>query len=162
MHTSADLISKFKEHLAVLHRSPGTISCYADEIGRFLKGNVDIKLVTNRLLEDYISGLYAYRDKAEKPYSINTICSKALILGISGSDIFSAQDCMIFLKILVYLLTVALFLPTCCSTQILIATLFIYDCAKNYQPKNTPIDFQQNYLKINLCVLPGSAVNSVL
>lgn len=73
-----DLLFRFKEHLAVLNRSPATIEAYTDHVKGFLESiDVgDIKKVTREVIEDYIAGLYSYRTKENKPYRTNTIILK--------------------------------------------------------------------------------------
>lgn len=69
---------KFKEHLAVLNRSPATIKSYGDHLKRFFDAieQSDMKQVTPVVIEDYITALYDYKTKDGKPYSSSTICTK--------------------------------------------------------------------------------------
>ena len=73
-----DLLFRFKEHLAVLNRSPATIEAYTDHVRGFLESidKEDVRQVTRKVIEDYIAGLYSYRTKENKPYQINTIILK--------------------------------------------------------------------------------------
>lgn len=73
-----DLLFKFKEHLAVLNRSGATIDSYTDHVRLFLEAfnTDDIKKATRGVIEDYIAGLYDYRSKDNKPYTVNTIILK--------------------------------------------------------------------------------------
>jgi integrase/recombinase XerD len=78
MDNTNDLVFKFKEHLAVLNRSPATIKSYTDHLKGFLAAikETDMKKVTRSMIESYISELYDYRTIEGKPYSIGTICIK--------------------------------------------------------------------------------------
>ncbi len=72
------LLQKFTEHLAVLNRSPATIEAYLMHTELFLK-SVNVKSIiqiTTTMIESYIAGLYQYRNKQGKPYSIGTISFK--------------------------------------------------------------------------------------
>ena len=73
-----DLLFRFKEHLAVLNRSPATIETYTDHVRGFLDtlDGDDIRKVTREVIKEYIAGLYDYRTKDDKPYRINTIILK--------------------------------------------------------------------------------------
>ena len=73
-----DLLFRFKEHLAVLNRSPATIEAYTDHVRGFLDtlDGDDIRKVTSEVIKDYIAGLYEYRTKENNPYRINTIILK--------------------------------------------------------------------------------------
>lgn len=67
----------FKEHLAVLNRSPATIKSYSGHILLYLEGlEKDIKAVTRTDMETYIARLYDYRTGDGQPYSTGTICMK--------------------------------------------------------------------------------------
>lgn len=75
MHT--EHLYNFKEHLAVLNRTPATIKDYSGHVRIFLEGLAkDIKAVTRGDLEAYIAGLYDHRTEKEKPYSTGTIMIK--------------------------------------------------------------------------------------
>ena len=75
MHT--ELLYNFKEHLAVLGRTPATIDDYSGHVRIFLEGlSRDIKAVTRSDMEAYIAGLYEYRTREGRPYSTNTIIIK--------------------------------------------------------------------------------------
>ena len=78
MNKISDLLFKFKEHLAVLNRSPATIETYTDHVRGFLEriDGDDIRKITREVIEEYIAGLYSYRTKENKPYRINTIILK--------------------------------------------------------------------------------------
>jgi integrase/recombinase XerD len=79
MHT--ELLYSFKEHLAVLGRSPGTIRHYGDQVRLYLAGlDRDIRAVTRAELEAYIAGLHTYRAEDGRPYTIGTICMKVRAL----------------------------------------------------------------------------------
>ncbi len=73
-----DLLFKFTEHLTVLNRSPETIKSYVFYAEHFLQ-SIDvknIKQITTTMIENYIAGLYDYRNDQNKPYSIGTISLK--------------------------------------------------------------------------------------
>ncbi|MCP4720998.1 MAG: tyrosine-type recombinase/integrase, partial [Desulfobacteraceae bacterium] len=72
------LLFKFTEHLTVLNRSPDTIKSYISYAKHFLKSIdvKDIKQITTPMIENYIAGLYDYRNNKNKPYSIGTISLK--------------------------------------------------------------------------------------
>ena len=76
MEDTNEYLFKFKEHLAVLNRSPATIKAYMEHTKAFVKSMDDIKQTTRRNIEDYIAGLYDYRSIEGKPYKIGTICVK--------------------------------------------------------------------------------------
>jgi len=76
MEDTNEYLFKFKQHLAVLNRSPATIEAYTDHTRAFLKSAGDIKQITRRHIEDYIANLYDYKTIAGKPYKIGTICLK--------------------------------------------------------------------------------------
>jgi len=76
MEDTNEYLFKFKQHLAVLNRSPATIEAYTDHTRAFLKSADDIKQITRRHIEDYIANLYDYKTIAGKPYKIGTICVK--------------------------------------------------------------------------------------
>lgn len=78
MHTTEELLFKFKEHLKVLNRSPATIEAYLMHVQSFLKSvdAPDIMRITRSIIETYIAGLYDYRTTDNKPYGIATICLK--------------------------------------------------------------------------------------
>lgn len=76
MEDNNDYLFRFKEHLAVLNRSPATIEAYTDHTKAFLKSVDDIKQITRRHIEDYIAGLYDYKTVYDKPYKTGTICVK--------------------------------------------------------------------------------------
>ncbi len=78
MHTTEELLFKFKEHLKVLNRSPATIEAYLMHVQFFLKSTdvPDIMRITRNTIENYIAGLYDYKTHDGKRYSISTICLK--------------------------------------------------------------------------------------
>jgi len=76
MEDNNDYLFRFKEHLAVLNRSPATIEAYTDHTKAFLKSAGDIKQITRRDIEDYIANLYDYKTIEGRPYKIGTICVK--------------------------------------------------------------------------------------
>ena len=76
MEDTNELLFKFKEHLAVLNRSPATIKLYMEQTKAFLNSVNDIKQMTRRNIEDYIAGLYDYKTIEGRPYKISTICLK--------------------------------------------------------------------------------------
>jgi len=76
MEDTNEYLFKFKEHLAVLNRSPATIKAYMEHTKAFVKSMDDIKQTTRRNIEEYIAGLYDYRSIEGKPYKIGTICVK--------------------------------------------------------------------------------------
>lgn len=79
MHT--ELLYSFKEHLAVLQRSPGTIKGYGDQARLYLAGlDRDIRAVTRAEMEAHIAGLSAYRAEDGRQYTIGTICMKVRAL----------------------------------------------------------------------------------
>jgi integrase/recombinase XerD len=79
MHT--ELLYSFREHLAVLGRSPGTIRHYGDHVRLYLAGlDRDIRAVTRPDLEAYIAGLYAYRTGEGKAYTTGTIIARVRAL----------------------------------------------------------------------------------
>jgi integrase/recombinase XerD len=71
-----EYLFKFKQHLAVLNRSPATIEAYTEHTKVFLKSVDDIKQTTRQMIEDYIAGLYDYKTVDGRPYRIGTICVK--------------------------------------------------------------------------------------
>jgi integrase/recombinase XerD len=73
-----DLLFRFKEHLAVLNRSPATIKAYGEHVRGFVEAATvdDVKKVTRSLIEAYIAGLYDYTTAEGKPYGLNTIILK--------------------------------------------------------------------------------------
>lgn len=79
MHTK--LLYSFREHLAVLGRSPGTIRHYGDHVRLYLAElDRDIRAVTRSELEAYIAGLYAYRTGEGKPYTTGTVIARVRAL----------------------------------------------------------------------------------
>lgn len=73
-----DLLFKFKEHLAVLNRSPDTIKAYLMHTRVFLEflDIRDIKQITTTMIETWIAGLWDYRDDQGKAYSNATVSLK--------------------------------------------------------------------------------------
>lgn len=73
-----DYLFNFKERLKVLNRSSATIEAYTDHTRLFMASlnNTDIRKVTTGMIETWIAGLYDYRTKEGKPYSLNTINMK--------------------------------------------------------------------------------------
>jgi site-specific recombinase XerD len=71
---SDELLFKFKEHLAVLNRSPSTIENYTDHLKSFLDTlkKTEIMSVTRSMIESYIAGLYDHRTQKGKPYSLSS------------------------------------------------------------------------------------------
>jgi integrase/recombinase XerD len=76
MEDTNELLFRFKEHLAVLNRSPATIKTYMEHTKAFVNSVNDVKQVTRRNIEDYIAGLYDYKTIEGRPYKISTICLK--------------------------------------------------------------------------------------
>jgi site-specific recombinase XerD len=74
MEDTNELLFKFKEHLAVLNRSPATIKAYMEHTKAFVSSVNDVKQMTRRNIEDYIAGLYDYKTIEGKPYKTGTIC----------------------------------------------------------------------------------------
>jgi integrase/recombinase XerD len=66
-----ELLSQFKEHLEVLNRSPATVNSYGKPVLHYLQDNkdADIKKITRKDMETYISGYY------KKGIKITTISS---------------------------------------------------------------------------------------
>lgn len=73
-----DLLFRFKEHMKVLNRSVATINAYTGHLKGFLAANdgADMKKVARSMIEAWITGLYDYRDKDNKPYSLATVSLK--------------------------------------------------------------------------------------
>lgn len=78
MNNTDELVFKFKEHLAVLNRSPATLEAYTEHTRHFLNtiDGADIKQTTARMIEKYIAGLYDHRTIEGKAYKTATICVK--------------------------------------------------------------------------------------
>lgn len=78
MHSESEKnLFSFKEHLAVLNRSPATVKSYSGHVLLYLAGLAkDIRAVSRSDMEAYIAGLYDYRTGDGKPYSTGTICMK--------------------------------------------------------------------------------------
>lgn len=73
-----ELMFRFKEHLKVLNRSPSTINNYAHHLEHFFEWieTDTMQQVTKERIQAYVSGLYEYRTRQGKPYSIGTLCTK--------------------------------------------------------------------------------------
>jgi integrase/recombinase XerD len=72
-----ELFYNFKEHLAVLNRTPATVEAYSYHVALFLDGLAkDIKAVTRSDMEEYIAGLHEHRTEEGKPYATGTIIVK--------------------------------------------------------------------------------------
>ena len=77
MTDTKNLLFQFTEHLKVLNRSEATIKAYTGNVRLFLdQEKRDIKIITRRNMETYISTFYAYRKEDGKGYSVGTICVK--------------------------------------------------------------------------------------
>ena len=78
-----EYLYQFKEHLKVLNRTEATINSYSDHVRLYLEGlEKDIKAVTASDMEDYVAGLFAYRDEANenKKYATGTVIVKVRAL----------------------------------------------------------------------------------
>jgi integrase/recombinase XerD len=75
MSNMNELIFAFKEHLKMLNQSEATIESYASHVGFFLDtvNGLDVKEIKRGMLENYVAGLFEYRNKDNQPYSTSTI-----------------------------------------------------------------------------------------
>ncbi len=73
-----ELLEGFTEHLAVLNRTPSTITSYCSHVNQYLAQlDRDIRAVTTAELEAYISGLFA---DTHKKYATGTVIIKVRAL----------------------------------------------------------------------------------
>ena len=69
-------MTKFEEHLKILNRSERTIESYLYNVKDFFRviGDMDVKKITGKTIEDYVQGLYQYlRPDNNEPYKASTI-----------------------------------------------------------------------------------------
>ena len=67
----------FKEHLAVLNRTPATVEAYCYHVALFLGGlGKEVAAVTRGDMEAYIAALHEHRTDEGKPYATGTIIVK--------------------------------------------------------------------------------------
>ena len=97
MYNHKELLLTFKEYIGVLNLSPSTIRHYVMHVRLFLEvvSIPDIKQITTTIIEQYIVGLYNYRNQVGRPYAVGTISNK--ICSIKRFFEFLEQSNVIFI-----------------------------------------------------------------
>jgi len=92
---------------------------------------------------------FFWHNPAKLPSPIEWVNKRSKILNTSINQRNDLLD-MISLELLLRPLITALFLPTYCNFQTLAVTLDTRDYAKNYQQRDTLLDFHRNCLRFSL------------